>query len=101
MPDAHEPNATQHEPNAIQPDTMERHKNVRESDGPPRVDRSVVSVYKLGEEPSDVHHWLSRPPEERVAEVERIRAEYHNWPVDPRGNPTVPRLQRVFRVRER
>lgn len=66
-----------------------------------RMDRTVVSVHKRGEEPSDVPFWRSRSPQERIREVERIRAEYHNWPVDADGNRSVPRLQRVLRVRKR
>jgi hypothetical protein len=37
----------------------------------------VVRVYKLGEEPRDNCYWLSRPPLERIAMIERLRREFY------------------------
>jgi len=45
----------------------------------------------------DLAYWLSRPPAERIAEVERLRREYYGIPAD--GD--FPRLQRVARVLDR
>ena len=56
----------------------------------------VVRRFKLGEEPSDLPYWLSRPPEERIAAVTRMVMEFHGWTDD-----TVPRLQRICRVVKR
>jgi hypothetical protein len=61
-----------------------------------KVDRTVVSKYKLGEEPSDFDYWQSRPPKERLQALEAIRREHHGWTDD-----TYPRLQRVYRIVER
>jgi hypothetical protein len=38
-------------------------------------------------------YWLSRPPEERIAEVERLRREYLAV-CEPEGNGLPPRLCR-------
>ncbi len=51
----------------------------------------VVKKYTLGvddhqQELDDLEYWLSRPPEERVDEVERLRKIYCG---------TIPRLERV------
>lgn len=53
----------------------------------------VINRYSLGKEPSDRSYWLSVSPTERIAQVERIRAEFHGW-----TDETQPRLQRVCRV---
>jgi hypothetical protein len=37
----------------------------------------VVRVYKLGSEPKDNTYWLSRPPLERIAMIERLRREFY------------------------
>lgn len=46
-----------------------------------------VRVYKLGEEPKDHTYWLSRPPSERIAMIERLRREFcgeeYNLPRHP------------------
>lgn len=43
-------------------------------------------------EREDLEYWLSRPPEERVAEVDRLRWEFHGGP---------QRLQGPVRIVER
>jgi hypothetical protein len=50
----------------------------------------------LGEADNSLQYWLSRPPVERLAMVQKLRAEYHGW-VDGTG----PRIQRVCRVLRR
>ncbi len=59
------------------------------------MDRTAVAVYTLGEEPSDRDYWLTRPVQERLAVVERLRAQYHDWTDDTR--PELLRLLRVVR----
>lgn len=39
-----------------------------------KIDRTAVSIHKLGEEPSDFEYWQSRPVAERIAVV---------WPLTP------------------
>jgi hypothetical protein len=41
------------------------------------------------EEVENLRFWLSRPPKERVAEVERLRRQYYG---------TIPRLERTVRI---
>ena len=60
------------------------------------MDRTAVAVHRMGEELSDRAYWMGRPPEERWAAVEFLRATYHGWTDDAR-----PRLQRVLRHAER
>jgi hypothetical protein len=46
-------------------------------------------------------YWLSRPPAERLAEVERLRREYYrNIRGEPADGPS-SRLQRTLRLVER
>jgi hypothetical protein len=45
---------------------------------------------------ADLRYWLSRPPCERFAAVERLRQEYIAEHFD-----VEPRLQRVYRVTQR
>jgi hypothetical protein len=55
----------------------------------------VVTIMSLKEAESparDLAYWLSRPAEERIAQVERLRRQYHG---------SAPRLQRVARVIQR
>lgn len=57
----------------------------------------VVKKYALGDRSSkrdDRRYWMSQPPEARIAEVQRLRAEYHGWTED---NPE-PRMQRVVTI---
>jgi hypothetical protein len=42
----------------------------------------VVRVYKLGEEPKDTTYWLTRPPAERIAMIERLRREFYGAEYD-------------------
>lgn len=56
------------------------------------VIEKVVRKLKLGDgtpEREDREYWLSRPPEERIAEVERLRREWYGG---------LPRLQRLAHV---
>lgn len=49
---------------------------------------------------SSLEYWLSRPPEERIAEVERLRREY--WALQGNGiDEPLPRLCRSLLLVER
>ena len=56
----------------------------------------VITVRRLedsaDQKREDIEYWLSRPPGERMAEMERLRRHFY-------GN--LPRLQRVIRVLQR
>lgn len=59
-----------------------------------RLDRSAFSVVTLGEPDDAVGYWLSRPAEERLMELERLRRTFY-------GNASVGEgLQRFFEVVE-
>jgi hypothetical protein len=47
----------------------------------------VVRVYKLGEESKDTSYWLTRPPEERNAMIERLRREFFGSEYDFQQDP--------------
>jgi hypothetical protein len=47
----------------------------------------VVRVYKLGEEPKDTAYWLTRPPLERIAMIERLRREFYGEEYDLPRHP--------------
>lgn len=56
----------------------------------------TVRKYRLGEEPPERDHWLTRTPEERVMEVFRLRAL---WGAD--REPMLRRVTSVHRLGER
>lgn len=60
------------------------------------IDKKKISVYKKGQEPSDVLYWLSRPPIERIIAMEQIRESYNQWKYG-----TQQGFQRVYRVVKR
>ena len=64
---------------------------------PPRRIAMVARRFKLGEEPSDVAYWMSRPPIERLAMIEELRCDHHGWLRNHDGTDDRPRLQRVYR----
>ena len=53
----------------------------------------VVRIVKIGDEDNELNYWLSLSYEERMRELERIRAE-----VNHRIYGTEPRLQSVCRI---
>jgi hypothetical protein len=55
--------------------------------------RRIVTKRRLGDGHTDRAYWLSRPPAERIGQVQNLRVEYYGW-ADEAG----PRLQRVHRV---
>ena len=60
-----------------------------------RVEK-VYTKYKLGKEPSDFSYWQNQPFEARIAALELIRREFHEWKYG-----SIPRLQRVFTIIKR
>lgn len=40
------------------------------------LDRSVVSIGRLGDDDSEVDYWLSQPPERRLAALELLRRSF-------------------------
>ena len=59
-------------------------------------ERAIVTVCnraRIGEEPSERAYWQTRPASERLAALESIRREYHQWRYGAE-----PRLQRVCRI---
>ena len=57
-----------------------------------RMIQPVVTISRIGEEPSDTAYWRQQTPQARLAAVEEIRREYHGW-----KQGAEPRLQRVIR----
>jgi hypothetical protein len=53
----------------------------------------VARKFRLGSEPSDAAFWRRKSPAERLAALESIKCEFHQWRYDAE-----PRLLRVFRV---
>jgi hypothetical protein len=47
----------------------------------------VVRVYKLGAEPKENSYWLSRPPLERLAMIERLRREFYGQEYELQQRP--------------
>ncbi len=63
---------------------------------PKRQIVAIVTERNLTDPKDDAAYWRSRPPEERIAALEEIRAEYHRWKGDAES-----RLQRILTVVER
>ena len=55
----------------------------------------VVRIRNLDDPNDDAVYWRSRNPEERIAALEEIRADYHRWKGDAES-----RLQRVLTILE-
>jgi hypothetical protein len=53
----------------------------------------TVKKVKLEEQPNDFAFWQSQPYHVRLAALEQIRREYHQWKYG-----TEPRLQRVYSI---
>lgn len=61
---------------------------------PPK--RSIAMTYtkvNQKQQPKDFTYWQTRHPSDRLAALEQIRQEYHQWKYDVQ-----PRLQRVYRI---
>lgn len=56
----------------------------------------VVTKPAQSQKSSDFAYWQTRQPEERIAALEEIRREYHQWKYDAE-----PRLQRVYKIVKR
>ncbi len=60
----------------------------------PRLDRSKIIVFRLGEEPKNYLFWLQKSPQERLEAIEFYRLQSFNY-------ATQSRLQRVYRIAQR
>ncbi len=58
--------------------------------------QKVVARVNLREQGNDFAYWQSQPPAARLAALEEIRREYHQWKYGAE-----PRLQRVYRIVKR
>ncbi|MDD5371735.1 MAG: hypothetical protein PHQ40_21855 [Anaerolineaceae bacterium] len=61
--------------------------------------RAIVQVVikkNLYQPDSDVTYWRAQPDQARLAALEEIRQEYHQW-----KNDVQPGLQRVYRIIKR
>ena len=56
----------------------------------------TVGKFRLGEEPREREHWLTRTPEERVIEVFRLRAM---WGADQ--TPMIRQVTSIHRLGEK
>ena len=50
----------------------------------------------MGEKKSDFEYWQTQAPQTRLAVLEEIRKEYHQWKYGAE-----PRLQRVYKIVKR
>ncbi|MCI0553849.1 MAG: hypothetical protein L0287_23110 [Anaerolineae bacterium] len=60
------------------------------------MERSIKKVVKkisLHQQKSDAEYWRAQPPAARLAALEEIRREYHQWRYGAE-----PRLQRVYTI---
>jgi hypothetical protein len=53
----------------------------------------IVTKVKIEEQPNDFAYWQSQPYHARLAALEQIRREYHQWKYG-----TEPRLQSVYSI---
>lgn len=65
-----------------------------------KIDRTAVKKVSIDSPSSDAAYWRTRPPGERIAQVEAIRREFHNWEATS-DDADIQRLQRVYRVCKR
>lgn len=56
------------------------------------VDKKVLVVQKLHEEPDDLSYWQSKTPLERLEALEQLRQIIYGY------DPSTTRLQRLFEV---
>ena len=61
-----------------------------------RTVQTVYKIVKLHEQKNDFEYWQSQPYEARLAALEQIRQEYHDWKLNAQ-----PRLQRVYSIIKR
>lgn len=61
---------------------------------PFRMDKTAISLAKLGDETDEKAYWLSRTPLERLAALEYMRQVAYGY------DPDTERLQRVIEVIE-
>ena len=62
-------------------------------DLPSKIDRTAVRKVKVKDSRSDFDFWQSQPYETRLATLESIRREYHEWKYGHQ-----PGFQRVYSI---
>lgn len=66
----------------------------KKQDTMPRLDKTAVSVGRLGEDSDERAYWHSKTPQERLEAMELMRQMCYGY------DPTVDRIQRVIEVVE-
>lgn len=61
-----------------------------------RIDKRRVVKYKKGQEPNDIHYWLTIPIIDRIKALEQLRTEYNLWKYGAQSG-----FQRVYRAVKR
>lgn len=59
----------------------------------PKEREIIITKTTIKAAKSDVAYWRSQPYEARLAALESIRSEYHQWKYNAE-----PRLQRIYRI---
>lgn len=54
-----------------------------------KMNKNIIAIHKLGEEPKSHIFWLSQPPEKRLDAIEFLRKQ---------TNGSESRIQRVYRI---
>ena len=57
-----------------------------------RIDKTVIEIASLTDEPANKEYWLSKTPAERLAALEIMRQIVYGY------DPTTTRLQRVLEI---
>lgn len=60
------------------------------------MDKTALRIVRLETQGNDFHYWQSQPVWSRLATLESIRREYHQWKYG-----SEPRLQRVLTITKR
>ena len=55
--------------------------------------QKIITKTTLHNQNSDLQYWKTQTPQQRLAALEEIRQEYHQWKYNAE-----PRLQRVYRI---
>ena len=56
------------------------------------IDGKTIDFYAIGDDIYGVDYWLTRPPQERLAECERLRQEYYGY------DPATAKIEKVVQL---
>ena len=62
-----------------------------------KMDTTRLAVFKMGEEPPEWHHWITRPPLERLAAGELLRQRVYGHAA---LNAPFPKVVRYLKLGE-